>query len=404
MKKKALTLILILTMTLLMIPGCGQKENSSGNHSEREEQEATEDETEQDNDTDSEDNQMQSTGDNVDTESQNADNLSVSVPDAYLELLDSYAAMLAGEDVRVDGYTGVWELFNGDAADAAAHVGYTFDDMNGDGNPELIIGYHNDETDNAFNNRVLAVYSYVEEGANVVLEGWARNRYYYLGSGLFLSSGSSGASSSCTGVYALEDERLVVRDFYFTEVIDDNYEEIGVYYNTTGEWDDSSSELLPMSVDEFWQIEEEIEPQIVNLGLIPLERGQDYSEAYFRALSIVNAAWAEDVLDVSNMEMFIADESQPVSKVVFSTGGVVTDFKVLALTLEDVTEDGNIIFSTEVIYSVDELTKENPLLVQLTFYGTVPYYGISYTDANGVTRQFAIDESGEDGSVILWEF
>lgn len=404
MNKKILSLLLLFSVMVLLVPGCAMKEASGESGTEREEQEATEDETEQETEPGQEAEQVDSAENKENVESENPDDMQTLMPDAYLELIESYASMLDGEEIRIDGDTGVWELVNGDAADAAAHVGYTFEDMNQDGIPELIIGYQDGETDNVFNNRILAVYSYVEERTTVVLEGWARNRYYYLGNGVFLSSGSSGASSSCIEICAFEDNRLVVRDFYFTEIMDDNYEEIGVYYNTTGEWDVASSELLPMSVDEFWQMEEEFEPEIVNLKLMPLGKGQDYSEAYSAALSTVNVAWAEDVPNAEDMESFVADETESAGSVVFSTYGSVTDFKILSLTLDEVAEDGTIIFSTEEIYSRESLTKDSPLLVKLPFFGTIPYFGISYTDANGVIRQFAIDESGKDGSVILWEF
>ncbi|MBP3468709.1 MAG: hypothetical protein J6K26_04255 [Lachnospiraceae bacterium] len=409
MNKKILSLLLLFSLMVFPVAGCAMKEASGESGNERDEQEtteeeATEDETVQETESGQEAEQVDPAENIENVGLENSDDMQTLMPDAYLELIESYASMLAGEDIWIDGSTGVWELVNGDAADAAAHVGLTFEDMNQDGIPELIIGYQDGETDNIFCNQILAVYSYVDERAALILEGWARNRYYYLGNGEFLCSGSSGASSSCIEICAYEEERLVVRDFYFTEIMDDNYEEIGVYYNTTGEWDVASSELLPMSVDEFWQIEEEYETEIVNLKLIPLEKGQDYSEAYSAALSTVNVAWAEDVPYAEDMESFTADETEFAGSVVFFTYGRVRDFKILSLTLEEVAEDGTISFSTEEIYSRESLTKDSPLLVKLAFFGTIPSYGISYVDENGATRNYAIAESGKDGSVILWEF
>lgn len=40
----------------------------------------------------------------------------------------------------------------------------------------------------------------------------------------------------------------------------------------------------------------------------------------------------------------------------------------------------------------------------LEFPGDMPSNGISYVDADGVTRNFAVDMSGMDGSLFLWEF
>ena len=102
-------------------------------------------------------------------------------------------------------------------------------------------------------------------------------------------------------------------------------------------------------------------------------------------------------------DTFIADATEPQVKVLFSTERGVRDFKVLALTLENVDKDGKITFSVKELYALDKLTPERPLMVGLTFFGTIPHYGIAYADENGVTRSFAVDESGEDGSLYLWE-
>lgn len=103
----------------------------------------------------------------------------------------------------------------------------------------------------------------------------------------------------------------------------------------------------------------------------------------------------------SGHDTFIADTTEPQVKVLFSTEKGARDFKVLALTLEDAGE--RITFSAKELYALDKLTPERPLVVGLTFYGSTPHYGISYADESGVTRSFAVDESGEDGSLYLWE-
>ena len=43
-------------------------------------------------------------------------------------------------------------------------------------------------------------------------------------------------------------------------------------------------------------------------------------------------------------------------------------------------------------------------MVKTVFYGLIPNNGISYVDETGATRTFAVDMSGEDGSLYLWEF
>ena len=80
------------------------------------------------------------------------------------------------------------------------------------------------------------------------------------------------------------------------------------------------------------------------------------------------------------------------------------NFNVLALTMEDVDDDGNVTFSEKSIHTLATLKPERPLMVRMTFEGTIPNYGISYTDTDGSTKRFAVQISGKDGSIILSEF
>lgn len=119
----------------------------------------------------------------------------------------------------------------------------------------------------------------------------------------------------------------------------------------------------------------------------------------------VKAQWAEEVFtDLSDYERTILglDESLPL--VCFTSEKTVTDFRVLLLNLESVDESGNISFSTEEVYDSSTLTVNEPLLVRMELMGTIPTNGISYVDENGVTRYFAVEVSGYDGSLLLTEF
>lgn len=117
----------------------------------------------------------------------------------------------------------------------------------------------------------------------------------------------------------------------------------------------------------------------------------------------IDVDFAKDSQLVSGQyESFKALES-PQTKIILSTNATVRDFKVLALTNGDVDEDGNMTFDVEELYTLDRLTADRPLVVSTTFYGLIPNNGISYLDETGVTRTFAVDMSGEDGSLYLWE-
>lgn len=91
-------------------------------------------------------------------------------------------------------------------------------------------------------------------------------------------------------------------------------------------------------------------------------------------------------------------------RVLFTTTKTVSDFKILHLTCETIDDDGNITFAVEETYSQPELTPDRPLVAGLEFPGDMPSNGISYVDADGVTRKYAVDMSGMDGSLFLWEF
>ena len=82
--------------------------------------------------------------------------------------------------------------------------------------------------------------------------------------------------------------------------------------------------------------------------------------------------------------------------------GPVRDFTVLRLGMEEYYDDGSILFSAEPI-AMGDLSPENPVAVSLSFLGTIPNYGVSYVDGNGVLHRFALIESGYDGSILLDE-
>ena len=91
-------------------------------------------------------------------------------------------------------------------------------------------------------------------------------------------------------------------------------------------------------------------------------------------------------------------------RVWFTTNETVTDFRILHLTCETIDDDGNLTFAVEEVYSQPELTPDRPLAAGLEFPGDMPSNGISYVDTDGVIRKYAVDMSGRDGSLFLWEF
>lgn len=81
---------------------------------------------------------------------------------------------------------------------------------------------------------------------------------------------------------------------------------------------------------------------------------------------------------------------------------------MLKLELQDINEFENPTFVTKELYTYpDEFNTEAALIIGMTFWGSIPSYGISFTDQDGRTRRFAIvenvegAENAEDGERVL---
>ena len=90
-------------------------------------------------------------------------------------------------------------------------------------------------------------------------------------------------------------------------------------------------------------------------------------------------------------------------RIILRTNIAAKDFKFIEIGYKG--ENTNIqYYEAAVLYSLDELSPENPLVVTWLEQGTVPHRGLSFVDENNITRYFYIAKSGEDGSLLLIEF
>ena len=80
----------------------------------------------------------------------------------------------------------------------------------------------------------------------------------------------------------------------------------------------------------------------------------------------------------------------------------VTDFHYFIVGFR---EDGDQLTLTREndLYTADALSPDRPLLLAIPFVETIPNRGISYVDADGALRQYAIVESEKDGTIFLME-
>ncbi|MBP3377194.1 MAG: hypothetical protein J6L96_00450 [Clostridia bacterium] len=130
----------------------------------------------------------------------------------------------------------------------------------------------------------------------------------------------------------------------------------------------------------------------------PLETEPEYTEGLFMI------DYAETILgNYSEYDEYVIDDTAPAIKAVIYTDGVVKDLKFYSLTNPSVDENGRMSFDKTELYSHKYITKDRPILITFTSYGTIPTYGVSVTDAVGDTVCFAITMNGEDGSLLLTE-
>lgn len=315
----------------------------------------------------------------------------------YAPVLASVAQLLSSDNpeyhipVPGPGETGIQEIRMG-TDDAPWKVGYAFQDLNKDGTPELIIAQVDSQEETLrYGKQILAVFSCMQGRPHLLVEGWARNRYYLLSDGSLLNQGSSGAAYSCLGLFRLDDTgtELNCMDFFFTWEEDG---QIVTYYNTDGIFEAPYDGNQRVELD-FFRMSEILEADAQPISLTPF--------AFYlkeEHPSLLVAQW-NPYSDVENC-VIVSDEEYSTQIVLCAYEGQVTEVQLLSLELE---EGDNIRFKQTVLESVPSIEPGNPLIVQLAFGCTIPNFGVRYTDDTGVTRAFSIMQSGMDGSLLMTE-
>lgn len=119
----------------------------------------------------------------------------------------------------------------------------------------------------------------------------------------------------------------------------------------------------------------------------------------------ISVQWVDSNSQIAyDCDEFIMDTSEYSRKVMFRAKEKVTEFKLVTLDMEEVNSDDAPLINAAVVYNHGDLTTERGLIVSLSLFGDRPGYGVFYTDPDGTERHLVLQESGMDGSIMMWEY
>ncbi|MGM9991229.1 MAG: hypothetical protein ACI376_00030 [Candidatus Bruticola sp.] len=337
---------------------------------------------------------------------------------AYKPIIERYGSLMgqtADSNFEEDAISEV--VINFPEAVKASQMGYALCDLNGDGSPELLVG----ETLNQ--EKVLHVivdaYTLKRSQAVRLFSSKARNRHYYAfdkqnNEPLIVSEWSNGAAHSGYNSYTLTPDKTFVC--------------IDSVFCLNDQWYQSSQDgsLLETAGSESEAISSDFANELINyyasmyssLNFQPFPKaaaavGQpsvkstaavapSSSSAYKLPDAKLSANYLKNIKsEMTSFTKFDADKGEYAVEVVISVDRPVKNFKLLRLELTNVSPEGQPSFSTKEIYHQADLIPHHPFIVKMNLPETVPNYAISYTEANGTFKKYAIGLSGQDGSIVL---
>lgn len=166
---------------------------------------------------------------------------------AYDPLLQDYHQFILNYDYNSEndneeideGKEAIWELFmTEDREDILNSVGYSIEDYNYDGSPDLLIGTTDSRSETMETGFLYAMYTLKGDRPQLVFAGNPRDQFYYLGEGEFANQNATGGDYSLA-ILQFGSGKLILepRDLFFTQ--DDVH-----YHNPDGVYDTEPSEKL----------------------------------------------------------------------------------------------------------------------------------------------------------------
>ena len=116
------------------------------------------------------------------------------------------------------------------------------------------------------------------------------------------------------------------------------------------------------------------------------------------ALAPIHADYAPE--DFNAYHAYWSDETDYITAIGFTPAERLTNVKFGLLDWFE-TESWQM---SEVLHTMDELDPDRAFLAQVVFWGDMTTYGISFTDADGQSRHYAVSISGKDGSLVCTEY
>ena len=185
---------------------------------------------------------------------------------AYKDTLADMQGILSSPESAenvFDGMYGVYEAILALGDVAADTVGYAYNDMNMDGQEELLIGNFEGTGSSDVKNEIYAAFTYVGGTLEPLFEKQKRNTYALTDTGTLYFYGSDEVAYHIVAEYQLTEEGIVCVDFYFTYPKYGDINDIEFYHNTTGEWDPEVSEKVDMTIDQFEEIRKNLAARTV---------------------------------------------------------------------------------------------------------------------------------------------
>ena len=130
------------------------------------------------------------------------------------------------------------------------------------------------------------------------------------------------------------------------------------------------------------------------LGWIDLNKASDATQH----IPITMERIEKELLGEMDCHLYLREETEYTQYLLIKPYEALTDVKLCFMSLaEDSLQPG------ETLYTLAKLDADKPLVLGVVFYGDFTTFGLTFTDGEGIERQYIIYTSGRNGSVVLQE-